>query len=149
LSTKHNQDIREMPWSKRVSKLLLGAEVANTFFGSRYPETNAVCTEALGLCWDWLGDRNLPPEALARYLDADELDNPWMSEAIFRNDLQGLNALIFITLVIGHVAYLAYMQAGKAQLMSEIVQEAGDQIIDQILLYKKSLSAETQSKLLF
>ena len=109
--------------------LLLAADVANKTVMVRHPKTFDVCRQAIQKCRDWLSTENITPEVLAEYIDADEEANPWMQESVFRGDPDGLHALVFITLVVGHVAHNAYLHAGNANGMSEAIAEAGENIL--------------------
>lgn len=127
-----------MPWEKRVLSLLAMANRANETIKVSHPESFKVCERALVVCKDWLGGKRITPESLAFYLDADETENPWMQESIFSGNLAGLNALVFMTMVIGHVAHLAYVNSGKSKYMSDIVSEAGSNILESIAEYGAS-----------
>ncbi|WP_244138187.1 Imm6 family immunity protein [Burkholderia vietnamiensis] len=124
-----------MPWEKRVLSLLAMANRANETIKTSHPESFKVCERALVSCKDWLDGKPITPESLAFYLDADETENPWMQESIFRGDPVGLNALVFITMIIGHVAHIAYVNSGKSKYMSEIISEAGSNILEAIVEY--------------
>ncbi len=126
-------------WSRRISIFLLAAEQANQTIKSNYPETYEVCQKAIEQCWEWFGNRITQPKTLAYYLDANDTDNIWLQESLFERDPDGLNVLIFITMIIGHVAHLAYFQAGETKFMSEIIAEAGENIIESIIDYGSKL----------
>ena len=129
------QSLRDMPLPRRIGVLLSCADIANRSIMLSHPKTFEVCKEAIQKCRDWLEGQNITPEALAMYLDADEAENPWMQESQFRNDTDGLNALVLITMVIGYVAHFAYLHVGKAEKMSEIIAEAGESILVPIVDY--------------
>ncbi|NTZ81708.1 hypothetical protein FCJ61_01375 [Burkholderia metallica] len=124
-----------MSWQKRVAALLAAAERANSTIEINHPESFGACRLALDKCKAWLNGEATSPEVLAAYLDSDEAENPWMQESKFKNDSCGLNALIFITMVIGHTAYLAYEHEGKSKEMSETISEAGPTIFESIAEY--------------
>lgn len=75
------------------------------------------------------------PGALAEYLDADESVNPWMQESMFGTDLNNLNEIVFIAMIFGYVAHLAYLQSGEASRMSEVIAEADENISESIVDY--------------
>jgi len=121
-----------MPWEKRVLLLLLVANRANETINVSHPESFDVCCQALRKCKEWVDGAPVSPENLAAYLDADEAKNPWLQESIFNEDPDGLNALVFVTMVVGHVANLAYVNSGESRRMSEAIAEAGSNIFESI-----------------
>jgi hypothetical protein len=121
----------------RVALLLFAADVANRTIMVDYPKSFDVCRQAIQKCKEWLNTEDITPEALAEYIDADETTNPWMQESVFRSDPDGLNALVFITMVVGHVAHYAYLRAGKAERMSETIAEADENILGPMVDYGK------------
>ncbi|WP_321856714.1 Imm6 family immunity protein [Burkholderia cenocepacia] len=135
LLTDFVNKLMAMPWEKRVLSLLAMANRANETIKASHPESFEVCERALVACKDWLNGKPITPENLAFYLDADETKNPWMQESIFSGDPAGLNALAFMTMVIGHTAHLAYVNSGKSKYMSEIISEAGSNIFESIVEY--------------
>lgn len=124
-----------MPWEKRASALLEVAGRANETIRASHPQSFKACEQALAACKDWLDGKPVTPESLATYLDADGRGNPWMQEAVFNGDPSGLNALIFITMVIGHIAYISYVNHEKSMYMSEVISEAGSNIFKSIAEY--------------
>lgn len=120
--------------SYRINALLTAAHHANETIKSSHPETFFVCQKALAECGNWVdNEKSVLPETLASYLDAEDSQNPWMQETLFNDDPDGLNALIFITMVIGHISHIAYINAGKYEQMSEIIAEAGENIFQLLL----------------
>lgn len=103
-----------------------------------HPETFDVCKQAIQRCRDWLSHKPVNPEDLAAYIDADEAANPWMQESVFRTDPEGLNALVFMVMVVGFVAHLAYLRAGTPERMSEAIAEADENILESIADYGKA-----------
>jgi len=124
-----------MPMLDRVDVLLSAANVANKTLMAGYPNTYEVCSQAIQKCREWSNGGDIAPETLAEYLDADESDNPWMRESLFGANAEGLNALVFITMIVGHVAYLAYTRSGKADCMSQVICEADESILEYISDY--------------
>ncbi|WP_081068400.1 Imm6 family immunity protein [Burkholderia stagnalis] len=108
--------------------MLAIANCANETIKAAHSESFEACRHALAACKDWLDGKPITPESLAFYLDADEIENPWMQEAIFRGDPVGFNALVFVMVVISHAVHLAYVKSGKLKYMSEIIFEAGSRI---------------------
>lgn len=135
--TDAQKKLRDMPIITRMAVLLSAAGVANKMIMVSHPKTFEVCKQAIQKCEDWLNTGNITPEALAAYIDADEAANPWMQESAFRSDPDGLNALVFITMVVGHVAHFAYLSMGKAERMSEVVAEADENVLEPIVDYGK------------
>ncbi|QUO26127.1 hypothetical protein KEH57_04120 [Burkholderia cenocepacia] len=127
--------LTNMSWQKRAEVLLTAAERANSTIEINHPESFDACRLALEKCKAWLNGVVTSPEVLAAYLDSDEAENPWMQESKFKNDSRGLSALIFITMVIGHIAYLAYEHEGKSKEMSETISEAGSTIFESMAEY--------------
>lgn len=137
MSTDVQKILKDMQLTNRVAVLLSAADAANKTIMASHPKTFDVCRQALKKCRDWLNTEDITPEALAEYLDADEAANPWMQESVFRNDPDGLNALVFITMVVGHVAHYAYLRADKTERMSEVIAEADENILGPMIDYGK------------
>lgn len=124
--------------ASRMAILLETANIANKKNMLTHPETFNVCEKALNQCRSWLRGEAISPDELARYIDAESSENPWMQESVFRNDLEGLDALIFVTMVIAHVAHFAYLANQQERRMSEAVSEAGLSLVDSLMEYGKN-----------
>jgi len=133
--TNGREILRDMPLSNRIDVLLRTADIANKVNMVSHPNTFYACRQAIQKCRDWLDAKDIPPDALAEYVDADDEANPWMQESVFKRNSIGLQSLIFIIMVVGHVAHFSYLRAGKAEKMSEAVTEAGDNILESIAEY--------------
>ncbi|OWQ48862.1 hypothetical protein CDL60_02945 [Roseateles noduli] len=72
---------------------------------------------------------------MAWYVDADDAQNPWMRESLFKDDPEMLDALVFITMVIGYVSHFAYVQVSRRDQMSESIAEAGEEIVPDLEAY--------------
>ena len=127
--------LKDMPLSNRIDLLLRTADIANEVNMVSHPNTFYACRQAIQKCRDWLEEKGIAPEALAEYVDADGDANPWMQESIFERNSSGLQSLIFITMVLGHVAHFSYLRAGNAEKMSEAVAEAGENILEFLVEY--------------
>lgn len=127
--------LKDMPLSNRIDLLLRTADIANEVNRVSHPNTFYACRQAIQKCRDWLEEKGIAPEALAEYVDADGDANPWMQESIFERNSSGLQSLIFITMVLGHVAHFSYLRAGNAEKMSEAVAEAGENILEFLVEY--------------
>jgi len=64
-----------------------------------------------------------------------------MQESKFRYDPDGLNALIFLTLVVGHITHYAYLHANQSERMSEAIAEAGENIRELLVEYGKNMGS--------
>ncbi|QJQ00180.1 Imm6 family immunity protein [Herbaspirillum rubrisubalbicans] len=127
--------LRDIPLSNRLDALLRAADIANEVNRVSHPNTFCACRQAIQKCRDWLDKKEISPEALAEYVDADGDANPWMQESIFKPNSSGLQSLIFITMVVGHVAHFSYLRVGDSEKMSEAVTEAGDNVLKSIAEY--------------
>lgn len=127
--------LRDMPLQSRIDLLLRTADIANEVNMLGHPNTFYACRQAIQKCRDWLDAKGIAPEALAEYVDADGEANPWMQESVFQRNSSGLQSLIFITMVVGHVAHFSYLHSGHAEKMSEAVAEAGENILESIVEY--------------
>ena len=127
--------LKDMPLSNRIDLLLRTADIANEVNRVSHPNTFYACRQAIQKCRDLLEEKGIAPEALAEYVDADGDANPWMQESIFERNSSGLQSLIFITMVLGHVAHFSYLRAGNAEKMSEAVAEAGENILEFLVEY--------------
>ncbi|WP_288410549.1 Imm6 family immunity protein [uncultured Herbaspirillum sp.] len=115
--------------------LLDAADIANEVNIQRHPETFDVCRNAIKKCRDWVKEGGVSPTELAHYIDAECSENPWMEESLFKDDPEGLDALIFVTMVIAHVAHFAYIGNKQQSRMSESIAEAGVSLIDSLIEY--------------
>ncbi len=137
MSTNAEEFERDINMHDRFATLLKAATTAGESIENSHPETFKVCKEALEKCRIWVDTKHVAPQSLSTYIDADETTNPLMQESIFRNDPDGLNALIFLTLVVGHIAHYAYLHANQPERMSEAIAEAGENIRELLVDYGK------------
>ncbi|ALU87649.1 hypothetical protein Hrubri_0422 [Herbaspirillum rubrisubalbicans M1] len=120
-----------------MTVLLNAAATANDVYMHSHPKTFSICKDALKRCRDWVRGELVSPAELANYIDAECSENPWMEESLFDDDSEGLKALIFVTMVIAHVAHFAYIGNGQESRMSESISEAGISLIDALIEYGK------------
>jgi len=135
MTTDGQKTLGDMPLQDRIDLLLRTADIANEVNMVGHPNTFHACKQAIQKCRDWLDAKGIAPETLAEYVDADGDANPWMQESLFEPNSSGLQSLIFITMVVGHVAHFSYLRAGNAEKMSEAVTEAGDNILESLVEY--------------
>ena len=124
-----------MPQEKRAGVLLTLADRANGTLLRKNSQTFRVCDQAIRQCRAWLDGKHVSAHALAEYLDAEEGENPWMQESVFSGDAEGLHALVFVTMIIGHIAHLAYLKVDESGRMSEVIAEAGENLLEHIAEY--------------
>ncbi|GAB7532019.1 hypothetical protein PS3A_44340 [Pseudomonas sp. 3A(2025)] len=115
----------EMPWIKKAAVFLLVLDHALENLKSS-GATHATCKEAIELCWQWLSDRSVTGEALAHYLDSDELQDGPLAESHFAAGSVEQDSLILIVLVVGFFAHRAYKVSGQQARMSASVCEADE-----------------------
>lgn len=120
-----SRQVSEMPWIKKAAVFLLVLDHALENITSS-TSTHETCKEAIDLCWQWLSDRNVTGEALAHYLDSDELQDGPLAESNFANGSVEQDSLILIVLVIGFFAHQAYKVSGEHAKMSASVCEADE-----------------------
>lgn len=124
-----------LPWPQRPEELLSAARRAAACLRVVRHETGAVCSEGLDKCERWLAGEDAGPAELAWYVDADEEQNPWMRESLFKDDPEALRALVFVTMVIGYVAHFAHVQVVGLDQMSEPIAEAGEWIVPDLVAH--------------
>ncbi|WP_431263011.1 Imm6 family immunity protein [Roseateles chitinivorans] len=124
-----------LPWPQRPEALLSAARMAAERLRVVREETGAVCGEGLDKCERWLAGETVEPAELAWYLDADEEQNPWLRESLFKDDPETLRALVFVTMVIGYVAHFVYVQVAGQVQMPESIAEAGEGIVPDLVAY--------------
>ena len=98
-------------------------------------DTYNECNNALDKCSLWLNGKGVEPQEISHYLDAPDSEIPYMDEDQFAEDSDEQCSLIFITMIVGYIANRAYIASNRESDMSEIICEADESLITDIIEY--------------